>query len=116
MKELAMLSNAPSKPSGGRPLIQEVSETVNAELPVAVHTQRVHETEDGAKQLVVTVECPHAAVVGEIDLQVSATEIAVDAEGQLPLRLPLQHKVDADSIAAKYNKRKRILTLTIPIL
>jgi ABC-type lipoprotein release transport system permease subunit len=41
---------------------------------------QVIEGENGAKQLVITVECPQAATVGEIDLHVSATEIQLDAE------------------------------------
>jgi hypothetical protein len=42
IKELALPSmNAPAKRSGGRPLIQEIAESINPELPDAVHTQKV---------------------------------------------------------------------------
>jgi len=115
IKELALPSSVPAKRSGGRPLIQEVSESINPELPEAVHTQKVSETAEGSRNLVITVECPQAATVGEIDLQVTDTEIMLNAEGQRPLQLPLQHTVKSDALTAKFNKKKRLLTLTIPL-
>lgn len=118
IQELALPSNAPSKRTGDGPLIQQVSESINSELADAEYTHKIVGPADGAQQqkrLVLCVLCPHAASVGDIEVQVSPTEIFVDAEGQRPLHFPLQHTVDADSLTAKFNKKKRSLTLTVDI-
>ena len=116
IKELALpsSSSAPANRSGG-PLIQEVSESINPELPEAAYTQRVSDAAEGPKNFVVTVACPHAATVEEIDLQVTDTEILLSAEGQRPLQLPFTHTVKSKALSAKFNKKRRILTLTVPL-
>jgi len=124
MEELALPSNAPSKRPSAGPLIQEVSASINSSLAEPEYSHKIvvsgHEVsqqaQDQERQLVLAVRCPHAASVGDIEVQVSTTEIFVDAEGQRPLRFPLQHTVDVDSLTAKFNKKKRSLTLTMGIL
>jgi len=107
LKELAMPSNAAANRRGAGPLIQEVSETINDALPHAVHTIKLIAAENGAQQLVVTVECPHAAAVGEIDMQVSSTEISIDTEGQQPLIIPLQYTVCMCVYVCRGGERER---------
>ena len=114
IRELVLPSNAPARQSGGGPLIQEVSGTVNAMLPNAAHSVKYPAPlANGEQQMIITVECPHAATVGDIDVQVADREIFVDAEGQQPLQLPLERAVDVDSLSAKFNKKRRLLTLAI---
>ena len=65
---------------------------------------------EGGK-LVLIIEVEKASSAKDIDLDVSATELKLKSE-HYALNYKFKRTVDADSVAAKFSKAKKTLTLT----
>lgn len=69
----------------------------------------VTESMQGEK-LVLTIEVEKASSAKDIDLDVSSTELKLKSE-HYALNYKFKKTVDADSVAAKFSKAKKTLTL-----
>ena len=63
----------------------------------------------------VRVELPMVATVADVDLDVSAADLRLSAGCGYALSVRFPEPVSADSAHAKFSKRKRVLTVTVPI-
>ena len=74
----------------------------------------------GCAALRLAVSLPRVGGVGEIDLQMGERQLSLSAgEGVYApydaLSLPLPHKVDSEGAKCKFDKKKRVLTVTMPV-
>lgn len=73
----------------------------------------------GEEQIVVKVQLPllGASAMAGVDLEVTANRLELSAleneEAPYYLDLPLPKPVDADSVGAKFSKKKKTLTVTL---
>lgn len=77
---------------------------------------RVHETQDLPVALVVRVELPKLDSIAGVDLDVNEKNVTLHAAGKYLLELPLPFKVDSDAGKAKWDKTKRSLEVTLPVV
>ena len=75
----------------------------------------------GCAALRLAVALPRVGGVGEIDLHMGECELSLTAgEGVYApydaLTLPLPHKVDSEGAKCKFDRKKRVLTVTMPVL
>jgi len=69
------------------------------------------------KQLVLRVELPEVKKASELDLKIDAKSVALTcALHDIALVVPLPHKIDEDKAAAKFDKAKKQLSLTLPVI
>ena len=76
-----------------------------------------HELDGSAADgwLRLSVQLPRIAAVGEIDIELGDTAVNLTtAEGLYELRLPLPTPVDSDAAKCKWDKKRRVLTVTMP--
>eukprot|EP00877_Chromochloris_zofingiensis_P003784 jgi/Chrzof1/13406/Cz07g31240.t1 len=67
------------------------------------------------EDLVVRVELPEASSISELDLDVTATHMRLSSP-TYKLSLPLPHKVADQKGKAKWDDKKKVLTVTLPII
>ena len=76
---------------------------------------RVDENGNDAGMLRLTVRLPRVAAVSEIDLEMGAHALALTAaQGLYALTLPLPQRVVSDASKCKWDKKKRVLTVSMP--
>ena len=94
-------------------IIEEISSApAVAETPE--HT--LHDEVEASGWLRVTVQLPRIAAVAEIDLEMGETMLRLEtAEGLYSLALPLPRAVDSDASKCKWDKKRRVLTVTMPV-
>lgn len=69
------------------------------------------------KQLVLRVELPEVKKASELDLKIDAKSVALTcALYDIALVVPLPYKIDEDKAAAKFDKAKKQLNLTLPVI
>ena len=90
-------------------LVEEVSSCENVEETPD------HEliAEDAALRLLVRV--PRVGAVADLDVSIGEDAFSLMAEGLYALKLTLPQRVRADDARCKWDKRKRTLTVTMPI-
>ena len=65
--------------------------------------------------LVLKVQLPLLASLGEAEVDVSATAFSLSAPGAYALELSWPRRVDADDAKAKFSKKSRTLQVTAPL-
>eukprot|EP00826_Nyctotherus_ovalis_P049728 TRINITY_DN6029_c0_g3_i1.p1 TRINITY_DN6029_c0_g3~~TRINITY_DN6029_c0_g3_i1.p1 ORF type:complete len:301 (+),score=72.94 TRINITY_DN6029_c0_g3_i1:437-1339(+) len=66
-------------------------------------------------KLRVTVSLPSVSEMSEVELLVSDNCVKVLPRGQQEISIPLKQVVDKSKVAAKFNKKKKILTISLAI-
>lgn len=108
----------PAKAGGGaggggvearRPLVEVVAETV------AVAAVPSHSLVEAEGALVLRVEVPLLESAAELDVQLGDSDVALVAEGVYELRLRLPKQVNSDQAKCKFEKKKKRLTVTMPL-
>ena len=69
----------------------------------------------GADVLVLTVETPGAASMRELELSLSPEAILLEVAGMQPLEVTLPAAVDDAAARAKFDRKTRVLTVTLPV-
>uniref|UniRef100_A0A7S0WQ44 PIH1D1/2/3 CS-like domain-containing protein n=1 Tax=Chlamydomonas leiostraca TaxID=1034604 RepID=A0A7S0WQ44_9CHLO len=73
------------------------------------------ESSTSCEQMVVKVQLPGVESISELDLDVKRTYLKLNST-QYKLSIYLPHKVDEDKGKAKWDKDKRVLSVTLPII
>ena len=108
-------SGAPRKP-----LIEVVEVTdAGAQEEEPAHTISI-EAEGGGEGggggvMRLAVQVPRVAGVGELDLELGAEAVSLRAEGLYRLQLALPRRVDADAATCKFDKKRRVLNVAMPL-
>jgi len=77
---------------------------------------RVHDTQRIPKELLLRVELPDLDGIAGVDLDVSSRHVLVHKPGEYCLDLPLPHEVDDGKGRAKWDKGRRVLEVTLPVV
>jgi hypothetical protein len=104
----------PAKPvasgeAARRPLVEVVA-SQTSEPAVPSHT-----LETGAEAMVLRVELPLVHTAADLDVDLGDSEVRISAEGVYRLALTLPAPVESTRAACKFEKRKRRLTVTMPL-
>jgi hypothetical protein len=105
----------PTQPAGGggeaprRPLVEVVASAV-AEPSVPVHT-----LETGDEFLILRVDLPLVCSAADLDVHLGDAEVHISAEGVYRLVLPLPALVVSERAGCKFDRRKRRLTVSMPL-
>lgn len=67
------------------------------------------------EHLVVVLQLPQAKSAAELDLDTTPTQLHLQSPAY-KLRLPLPHKVDSERGSAKWDSKKKTLSITLPII
>ena len=91
------------------------SSAIHAESAAADDTAvRFRTSTNAAGQLVLMVALPEVAGISEVDLQASAADILVAVPRcGISLQYPLAQGAPKDIVAAKFSKKKQVLTITL---
>uniref|UniRef100_A0A667YC76 PIH1 domain containing 2 n=1 Tax=Myripristis murdjan TaxID=586833 RepID=A0A667YC76_9TELE len=112
----------PSKPiplceNNKKTLIQVISSTVTAQPLKPEYQLQVNTDAAGSPcSLELTVELPRVSSISECQLSISKDDILLQVEDVYYLLLELPQNVNEESAAATFNKKKRRLTLKVPVL
>ena len=82
----------------------------------AVEEAPEHELEDevdGERRLIVRL--PRVSAVTDLDVQIGRQAVRLHAEGLYLLELDLPDAVDSDNARCKWEKKKRVLTVVMPL-
>ena len=71
--------------------------------------------DDDARALRLVVPLPRVSGVGDLDLEMGEAAVALRAEGVYKLDVALPKPVLADDAKCKFDKKRRVLTLTMPL-
>ena len=71
--------------------------------------------DDDARALRLVVPLPRVSGVGDLDLEMGEAAFALRAEGVYKLDVTLPKPVLADDAKCKFDKKRRVLTLTMPL-
>lgn len=108
------LGTEPVRPSGAKPLISVISETVSSvKEPNYSLEQRL---EDGVKKSELVIHLPGVKSVGEVDLEVGVDEVSVCVEEMYELILDSEHwsyPIDEDDLQASFDKASCQLKLVL---
>jgi len=86
-------------------------------LPIPGHrVKRVKGDVPGTHKYCVIVELPGLSSMSGVELDVSAKLVRLKAKGYGELKVALNEIVDENRVAAKFSKKKRELTVKVPIL
>jgi len=91
-----------------RPLVQELSSVD------ATPEEPAHELLCAEDALTLSVQLPRVRTAAEVELDVGKTKVCLAAEGLYALELPLPRAVDADRARCRFDKKTRVLTVTMP--
>ena len=106
-------SQRDAKPS--RPLVMELSSEAAVEEEPSYELTGGNGDGDGAP-LKLVVQLPRVAAVGDLDVEMGERAISLRAEGLYKLRLdPLPRPIARDDAKCKFDKKKRVLTVTMPV-
>jgi len=74
-------------------------------------------TIDGRASVQISMELPGASGMSDLDLSVDSDHLAliVASDASNPIMLPWAQCVDAEQAIAKFNKKRRTLTVTVPL-
>lgn len=92
-----------------RPLVEVVASEAS-EPSVPEHT-----LETGAEAMVLRVELPLVCTAADLDVDLGDSEVHISVEGVYRLALPLLAPVVSARAACKFDRRKRRLTVTMPL-
>lgn len=86
-------------------------------LPIPAHkVKRVKGEVAGTHKYCLVVELPGLTSMNGVELDVSAKLVRLKAKGYGELKVPLNEFVDENRVAAKFSKKKRELSVKVPIL
>jgi len=91
------------------PLVQEISSCE------AIEEEPVHEVVQAADVLTLRVNLPRVATAADVDLEVGKASVSLRAEGIYSLRIALPVPVERDDASCHFAKKRRVLTVTLPI-
>jgi hypothetical protein len=93
-----------------RPLVEELSSEA------AVEEQPEHELLTEPTQLKLLANLPRLAAIADLDVEVGDRALSLRAEGIYCLRIePLPQPVRSDDARCKFDKKRRLLTITMPV-
>jgi HSP20 family molecular chaperone IbpA len=103
-------SGEPSAEGSGtsRPLISVISSEESAE------TAPEYELTVEEEQVRLIVELPRVRAVADLDVHIGGAIVKLRAEGVYALELVLPAGVDSDAARCKFDKKRRVLTITVP--
>jgi len=67
------------------------------------------------KKLQILINLPNISQMSEIELLVSDKCIKVQPKNQAEVNIPLEYSIDKSKVAAKFNKKKKVLTVSLTI-
>ncbi|XP_029923428.1 PIH1 domain-containing protein 2 [Myripristis murdjan] len=112
----AQLISRPAE-NNKKTLIQVISSTVTAQPLKPEYQLQVNTDAAGSPcSLELTVELPRVSSISECQLSISKDDILLQVEDVYYLLLELPQNVNEESAAATFNKKKRRLTLKVPVL
>ena len=98
-------------------MIEEIS-SAPATVEEPEHALSVEEADEAGGStsvLRLVVSLPRVAAVSEIDLEMGAWAVSLTAaDGSYALKVSLPRAVDQDVAKCKFDKKRRVLTLTMP--
>lgn len=95
----------------------QASKKQSSGLPIPGHrVKRVKGEIAGTHKYCVIVELPGLSSMNGVELDVSAKLVRLKAKGYGELKVALNEIVDESRVAAKFSKKKRELTIKVPIL
>ena len=74
-----------------------------------------HAVETLADEIRVRIELPEVAKVSEVELDIGAERLQLAVTGKYKLDLQLPHTVKDEEAGAKFDKKARVLTVTLPL-
>lgn len=92
-----------------RPLVQELSSSA------AVEEVPEHELSVEAAALTLVIKVPRVATVADLDVEIGERQLTLRAEGLYTLDVPLPQPVRSDDAYCKFDRKKRVLTVTMPL-
>jgi HSP20 family molecular chaperone IbpA len=93
-----------------KPLVQELSSSE------AVEETPEHELLAEEDALTLVVRVPRVTVVSDLDVEIGEALVCVRAEGVYALELPLPKTIRSDDAKCKFDKKKRVLTIAMPLV
>jgi len=75
----------------------------------------MHELVVQAQQLMLEVRVPRVHAVADLDVQIGDEVVSLRAEGLYALKLCLPQAVQSEAARCKFDKKKRVLTITMPV-
>ena len=93
-----------------KPLVQELSSSE------AVEETPEHELLSDEVALTLVVRVPRVAVVSDLDVEIGEALVCVRAEGVYALELPLPKTIRSDDAKCRFDKKKRVLTIAMPLV
>jgi len=108
------LGTETARPSGSKPLISVISETVSSVKEPNYSLDQ--SLEDGVKKSTLIIHLPGVKSVGEVDLEVGVDEVSVSVEEMYELILDSEHwshPIDEDELKASFDKASCQLKLVL---
>ena len=81
----------------------------------AVEETPEHELRLEDDRLVLQVRVPRVYVVDDLDVQIGDRTVGLRAEGLYTLTLELPQPIRSEAARCKFDKKKRVLTVTMPV-
>jgi hypothetical protein len=105
---------APAAPAAPKPAAKKPKKP---SIPAPDHTiKRVKGDVAGTSKYSVSVELPGLTSMAGVELDVGAKSLVIRAKGYSSLTVPFDSIVDENRVVAKFSKKKRALSLKVPIL